>query len=155
MQPFHLKWMLRAVSYRYDEFVSRPHAYYADLIKTLCDRHAVILEQIAHKQPSTGIVALAIGLDEYPRERYILSGFSFERTHAYGRNPDIDERGTEVSAHAPTDIAVLRYLAKKLDNVYTTEPTVYENTGVPLLPAQTAKLEPLSARASGAPGPSP
>ena len=39
-----------------------------------------------------------------------------------------------LSRHADTDIAILRYLAQKLGNVYTTEPVVHERTRVPLLP---------------------
>jgi hypothetical protein len=85
------------------------------------------------KQPSSGMLALALGMAEHAYDRFILSGFSFEITHAYADNPLIAERGSTASQHADTDIALLRHLSKKFGNIYTTEPVVSERTGVPLL----------------------
>ena len=74
---------------------------------------------------------MALARNRY--DRYVISGFSFELSHAYGRNPEIDERGTAVSAHAGTDIMVMRCLGRKFPNLYTTEPVVHERTGLPIL----------------------
>lgn len=133
MQPFVLKWRLRSVGYHYDQFMAPPHDYYAGLVRNLCDGDPQIMALVERKQPSTGIIALLIGIacDEY--DRFILTGFSFELTHAYGRNPEIDQRGTSSSKHADTDVAVIRYLCNKYGNIYTTEPTVHARAEVPLL----------------------
>lgn len=132
-QPFYLKWTLRSLSYEYRRFVSPDYAYYDTLIKELCDYDRQILEKIDQKQPSTGAIALALGIAQQHYRRYILSGFSFELTHAYARNPEIDERGTPSSRHAATDIAVMSYLANKYGTIYTTERVVNERAGIPLL----------------------
>ena len=41
------------------------------------------------------MLALAIGLAWHDFERYVLSGFSFEITHAYADNPLVAERGKD------------------------------------------------------------
>jgi len=82
-------------------------------------------------------MALAIALAEQPYDRYILSGFSFELTHAYGENPEIAQRRSRNSRHAETDAAVMGYLARKFGNIFTTEATVHDRAGVPFLPAGT------------------
>ena len=133
MQPFYLKRMLRQASFTYSDFVVRPHEEYLQMARGLCSSDPEVLAQIEHKQPSTGMMTLVIGAAEEGFDRFILSGFSFELTHAYGTNPEIAERGTQVSGHANTDVAVLRHLAARLGSVYTTEPVVAEKTGVPLL----------------------
>ncbi len=134
MQPFHLKRLLRNASYTYDDFVVRPHAELLALARGLCEGAPEVLAQIDRKQPSTGMMALVIGAGIEGFDRFILSGFSFELTHAYGTNPEIAERGTKVSGHANTDVAVLQHLAHSRGTVFTTEPIVQERTGVPLLP---------------------
>lgn len=134
MQPSHLKRLLRQASYAYGDFVVRPHAHYIEMVRDLCAGAPDVLAQVERKQPSTGMMTLVIGAKEEGFDRFILSGFSFELTHAYGTNPEIAERGTQVSGHAGTDVAVLRHLTTTLGTVFTTEPIVAERTGVPLLP---------------------
>jgi hypothetical protein len=134
MQPFYLRSVLRSVGYRYGRFVRRSHDFYDGLIKELCDNDRDIVRQLQRKQPSTGVTVLAIGLAEQHFDRYILSGFSFELTHAYADNPEISERKSKASRHAETDISVMGYLARKFGNVFTTEQTVHERTGIPFLP---------------------
>jgi hypothetical protein len=133
VRPWYVRRKLRSLGYRFDEFVSPPRAYYHDLVLRLCGDEQVIAAQIARKQPSTGMIALAIGLADERFDRLVLSGFSFEITHAYAHNPLIDRLGTTHSKHADTDVMVLRYLAGRHRNIYTTEPIVHERTGLPLL----------------------
>ncbi len=133
MQAFYLKWQLRARKYKYERFISLRSAFYDDLVEGLCDYDSAVLEKIANKRPSTGVVALALGIASGQYDCFIVSGFSFELTHAYASNPEIDERGTVVSAHADTDAAVIGYLSRKYGNIHTTEPAVHEWAGVPML----------------------
>ena len=135
MQPFYLRRVLRSVGYRYGRFIERSHDFYDGLIKDLCDHDQNIVRQIQRKRPSTGVTVLAIGLAEQQFDRYILSGFSFELTHAYADNPEIAQRQSTASRHAETDISVIGYLAKKFGNVFTTERAVHERAGIPFLPA--------------------
>ena len=86
------------------------------------------------KRPSTGLITLALAIDQNRYQRFILSGFSFELTHPYAHNPEIKERGTAASQHADTDILVISYLAKKQHNIFTTEHSVHQRAGVPYLP---------------------
>lgn len=132
--PFYFRYQLRKVSYRWRRFVRQENAWYQQQAASLCQGDAALQEQIAAKSPSTGIMTLVVGMTLGIYERYILSGFSFELTHAYADNPEIDERGTKVSRHTPTDILMLRHLSAVYGNVYTTEPAVHEHGGVPLLP---------------------
>jgi len=132
MQSFYLKWQLRTLAYRYNHFVYLNWEHYDDLVNELCDYKASIITQIQQKQPSTGIMALVLGIAQQQYDRYILSGFSFELTHAYGRNPEIDSRSAQISKHANTDITVIQYLANKYA-IYTTEPIVHQRTGTPLV----------------------
>ena len=129
-----LRRVLRSVGYQYDEFVDPGWDYYQSMFEELCRDKAEVLELVRQKHPSSGIVAIALGLVREQYERLIVSGFSFELTHAHGHNPDIDERQTITSKHAATDIAVMRHLSKTGGNVYTTEPVVTERAGIPLLP---------------------
>jgi hypothetical protein len=135
MRPFYLRRVLRQLGYQYGRFVDPSHAFYDGLIKDLCDHDQAVLAQIERKQPSTGATALALGLSGEPFDRYIISGFSFELTHAYADNPEIAQRKSKMSRHAETDIAVMGYLAQKFGNIFTTEQTVHQRTGMPLLPA--------------------
>jgi hypothetical protein len=126
---------LRRIGYRFDDFIVRPREFYHGLVLGLCGDEPAIRAQIERKQPSTGMIALALGLEDGAFDRVVLSGFSFEITHAYAHNPLIDRLGTTRSKHADTDIAILRCLARRHASLYTTEPTVNERAGVPLLPA--------------------
>jgi len=129
----HLKRVLRSISYHYDEFVNPGYTYYQDIFQELCGDEPRIMELVRTKHPSSGVVAIALGLARERFDRLIISGFSFDLTHAHGRNPDIDERGTTSSKHAPTDIAVVSHLAQRYGNLYTTEPVVNERAGIPML----------------------
>ena len=128
-----LRGTLRSVGYRYDEFVELGWHDYYSVIEELCRDKPEILDLIGQKHPSSGVAAVVLGLARERYERLIISGFSFELTHAHGHNPDIDERMTVTSKHAATDIAVLRHLHETWGNVYTTEPVVNERAGIPLL----------------------
>ncbi len=135
MKPFYLERTLRALPYEFETFRPLDESYYDGLARRFCRDDPEILSQIEKKRPSTGVIALLLGLADHDYDRYVISGFSFELTHAYGRNPEIEDRGTESSAHADTDILILRHLGRTLGTVYTTEAVVHEQTGLPLLPA--------------------
>jgi hypothetical protein len=124
---------LRSLPYRFDRFENPGLERYHAVLAELCDHEPALLAQIGAKQPSSGMLALAIGLAWYDFERLVLSGFSFEITHAYAGNPLIAERGSAGSKHADTDIALLRHLSRRFGTIYTTEPTVNERAGIPLL----------------------
>ena len=151
MKPFYLKWKLRSLSYRYNRFITMDYAYYHTLVKELCGYDPKVLEQLERKQPSTGVAALALGMAQQKYQRYILSGFSFELTHGYADNPEIDERGTVTSKHANTDVVVINYLSKKYGNIYTTERVVNERAGVPLFEEGAGRVqEPVVRQSCGA-----
>lgn len=133
MQPLYLRRVLRRLPYGFIDFEALREAEYDGLVRGLCAEDFAILNQMERKRPSTGVIALALGLSRYRYDRYVISGFSFELTHAYGHNPEIDERGTAQSAHANTDVLVIRHLGRKFPNLYTTEPVVHERSGLPLL----------------------
>ena len=79
---------------------------------------------MAAKRPSTGIVALALGLAESGFAHAILAGFDFTLSHAYGHNPLIDQRGNALSKHADTDVAILRAIQAQCGCLWTSEPAV-------------------------------
>lgn len=138
-RPFYLKRQLRRLDYRYDRFIDHDYGFYRQLVTGLCDQDPAILKQMAIKQPSTGLMTIALALSgsdhgQHPGRGVIISGFSFELTHAYGKNPEIDQRGTDQSRHADTDIAILRYLGRKYPQLATSEAIVSEHTGIPLQP---------------------
>jgi hypothetical protein len=124
---------LRALPYGFERFENPGLERYHAMLTELCDREPELVAKMRAKQPSSGLLALAIGIAWYEFEDYLLSGFSFEITHAYAANPLIAERGSAGSKHADTDIALLRHLSKKFQNIYTTEPAVNQRAGVPLL----------------------
>ncbi len=133
LTPRHMRRRLRELDYRYDEMLVWAASRYHGLVRRLCLDDPDIDALIAAKQPSTGLVAVALGLDDPRFERVVMSGFDFTLTHAYGANPLIAERGSPLSKHADTDIAVLRRLARTAPRLLTTEPTVHDLTGIPLL----------------------
>lgn len=141
MQPFFLKRVLRSLHYGYQQFVPLQPRQYDTLVEQLCEQDPKIIAQLEKKRPSTGMITLALGINQQAYQSFILSGFSFELTHPYAQNPEIRERGTEISEHAATDIMVIRYLSKKLGNIFTTEGAVHEKTGVPMLPEATMGID--------------
>jgi hypothetical protein len=122
---------LHRAGYTFDHFQSRPHDAWISLVLSLCDHDPDITSHIHRKHPSTGVLAIALGLSDPTYTHIIVSGFSFELTHAYGRNPEIDRRGTAHSKHADTDVAILRHLALMAPRLTTSEPLVAERTGIP------------------------
>jgi hypothetical protein len=129
----YIRRRLRALPYRFERFENPGLERYHAMLAGLCDHDPELVAQMRAKQPSSGMLALAIGIAWHDFARYTLSGFSFEITHAYAANPLIGERGSAGSKHADTDIALLRHLSKKLQNIYTTEPAVNQRAGIPLL----------------------
>ena len=139
MSVGELRRRLRALDYRYEELVSRPARFYHDLVLELCAGDPEVAAAIARKQPSTGLLAVALGLGEGRWSRVVMAGFDFTLTHAYSDNPLIAERGSAASAHAPTDLAILRRLATLRSDLWTSEPVVHERTGLPLLTGAAAQ----------------
>jgi hypothetical protein len=133
MSPFYFRSRLRSLPYGFERFENPGLARYHAMLAKLCDDEPDLIARLRAKQPSSGMLALAIGIAWHDFERCILSGFSFEITHAYAANPLIAERGSAASKHADTDVVLLRHLCKRYGNIYTTEPVVSERAGVPLL----------------------
>ena len=117
MQPLYLERVLHTLPYGVAEFEALREAEYDGLVRKLCSEDDTIHSQMENRRPSTGVVALALALTRYRYDRYVISGFSFELSHAYGRNPEIDERRTAISAHADIDIMVMRCLGRKFTNL--------------------------------------
>lgn len=134
MQPFYLKRKLRTISYLHERLLAIAPEEYDTLVETLCDQDPGILAQLRRKRPSTGVIALALAIDREDYDRYILSGFDFELTHPYAKNPMIEKRGTAASPHAETDRMVIAHLARKMGNIFTTEQAVHARAAVPFLP---------------------
>lgn len=130
---------LRAAGFRFETLVVRPAAGYIRLVETLCGSDPDCARELGLKHPSTGVLAAAIGLAELGFERVILSGFSFEITHAYADNPVIAMRGTALSRHADTDVAVLRRISARTGRLLTTETVVHERAGIPLMDACSSR----------------
>jgi hypothetical protein len=130
---FYFERKLRSLPYRFDRFENPGLDHYHAMLAELCDHEPALVAQMRAKQPSSGVLALAVGIAWHDFQRYVLSGFSFEITHAYAANPLIAERGSAASKHAETDVALLRHLSKKFGNIYTTEPAVHQRAGIPLL----------------------
>lgn len=135
--PAWFRHALRRAGFRWDRFERRPFNRYLDAIPDACRNDHDVAQQLKRKRPSTGLVALLIGISLNRFDRFVISGFSFELTHAYGDNPEISERGTVTSRHVDTDILLLRCLSKTLGIIYTTEPTVNEQAQVPLLSSRS------------------
>lgn len=132
-RPFFLKLILNNANYDYNKIFFYSLEYYLDIVLKLCGDDPAIRACIHEKVPSTGLISIMLGLSEHCYERVIISGFSFEITHAYSRNPDIIRRGSTASLHAATDVAILSKLAERDSRLFTTEPIVHQRTGLPLL----------------------
>ena len=124
---------LQLAGYRWHRFVNHEAAFYLQLIDTLCRHDPHIMATVAEKKPSTGVIALLLGMSLGDYDRFIMSGFSFELTHAYADNPEIHQRGTTLSRHTPTDLQVLGRLVAHHGNVFTTEAAVNAQAGIPFL----------------------
>ena len=137
----YFRFQLRKAGYRWNTFISRDAAFYQRLIDTLCQHDPQIMALVAEKKPSTGVITLMIGMSLSSYDRFVMSGFNFELTHAYADNPEIRQRGTTLSRHTPTDLQVLRRLVEIHSNIFTTEPAVNEQAGIPFLPPAGATGE--------------
>ncbi len=135
MRPDVLRARLAEVGYRFDAFEVLGNEDWRALVIRTAGDDEVVRAAVARKQPSTGVAAIALGLDLGRWSRVCLAGFSFELTHAYADNPEIGERGTNMSKHADTDIAALRAMVRQHPGLCTSEPIVHERTGIPLLAA--------------------
>jgi hypothetical protein len=131
--PVYFRFRLRRAGYHWNTFISRDAAFYQQLIDTLCRHDPQIMALVAEKKPSTGVITLMIGMSLGRYDRFVMSGFNFELTHAYADNPEIRQRGTTLSRHTPTDVQVLRRLVDLHGNIFTTEAAVHEQAGIPLL----------------------
>jgi hypothetical protein len=131
--PLYFRSRLRSLPYSFDRFENPGLERYHAMLAELCNHEPELVAQMCAKQPSSGMLALAIGIAWHDFERFVLSGFSFEITHAYAANPLIAERGSASSKHADTDVALLRHLSKRFGSIYTTEPAVNRRAGIPLL----------------------
>lgn len=125
--------ILNRKRYRYKRIIHNPLSYYTGIVLELCGNDPEVDSRIHRKVPSSGVIAIALGLNDRRYRRVIVSGFSFEITHAYAENPDIAERGSAASLHAQTDIAILAKLAQRCDRLFTAEPIVHERTALPLI----------------------
>lgn len=132
-QPWFFRRRLRAAGYRWERFHNPGYAWYLQELRRLTRNDEAVMAAAARKQPSTGAFALVVALSLGRWERVILSGFSFELTHAYAHNPSIEELGTTASKHGDTDIKVMRSLARATGRVVTTEAAVAESTGIAYL----------------------
>jgi hypothetical protein len=133
--PVYFRFRLRQAGYRWNAFISHDAAFYQEMIAEQCRHDPQIMALVAEKKPSTGVIALMIGMSLGRYDRFVMSGFSFELTHAYADNPEIRQRGTTLSRHTPTDLQVLRRLVEIHSNIFTTEPAVNAQTGIPFLPS--------------------
>ncbi|QLH38203.1 MAG: hypothetical protein HWD60_03440 [Defluviicoccus sp.] len=137
--PLVLKWSLHRAGFRYEAFRYYDPGYYRQLAIDLADADEALRRQIEVKSPSTGVIALLLGLADGRFDRFILSGFSFERTQAFagdGAQP-CDAKGREVngsSPHTRTDLALLRRLHQKRGCVFTTEAQAADRALLPLIP---------------------
>jgi hypothetical protein len=128
--------ILKDTEYTYKTIKFPSQRDFTELLRGLCGNHPVLSARLQHKAPSSGVVALALGLVDGRYDRFIISGFSFEITHAYADNPDVARRGSRISLHAPIDIAVLSHLARQYGGITTSEPVVHERTEMPLIGAE-------------------
>lgn len=127
--------LLRRSGLIFSSFEERPTEAYDGLLLALTGDDPNIAELMAAKRPSTGLVALALGLSEGGFGHAILAGFDFTLSHAYGHNPLIDQRGQALSKHADTDIAILSAIQARRGCLWTSEPTVAAKAAIPLLAA--------------------
>lgn len=124
---------LRLAGYQFDELIARPARDYLRAVLGLTGNDSQLEHLMVEKVPSVGVIAVALGLAEYHYERVVLSGFSFEITHAHAINPLIASRGSAESRHAETDVTALALISQRSGALFTTEQVVNDRTGIPLL----------------------
>jgi len=144
MSAWNLKRRLRTLDYTFEHFIAWRAARYHQLICDLCGKDPDIEAVIAQKQPSTGLMTLAVGMSLGRFGRFIMAGFDLTLTHAYGTNPLIEARGTALSGHASTDAAVLAHLSSRHGTIFTTEPALQAVTGVPFWGARNDEKGPVA-----------
>lgn len=132
MRPWVLRRALQRVGFTHDEFISGSVDDIRRTILRLCGEDPEIARQLDRKQASSGLVAIALALDEPDLEEVVISGFSFELTQAFGVDPNIEHRGTTVSRHKDTDVLVLARLAPR-HPLRTTESSVHRAADVSLI----------------------
>lgn len=133
LQAPWVRHVLRRHGLRFSEFEQRPTEAYDGLLLDLAGGDPAIAALMARKRPSTGMVALALGLTEGHFTDAILAGFDFTLAHAYGHNPLIDQRGQALSKHADTDVALLMAIQARRGCLWTSETAVAQAAGLPLL----------------------
>jgi hypothetical protein len=133
MSPLWMQRRLRSFGYCWEEFIEHPASWYHQLVRDLAGGDSVIAHALGSKQASTGLVVTALGLADERYTQIVMAGFDFTLTHAYGVNPLIAGRGTTVSKHAETDIAVLRAWVARGLPIVTSEPAVHAKAGVPFV----------------------
>lgn len=80
--------------------------------------------------PSTGIVALMIGVKQFKFDTIIISGFSFETNHIYDEKVDVIP---VYNRHFEFDSLTIKSLYSKGVKIITTEKTVSEICDIPLI----------------------
>jgi hypothetical protein len=133
MSPWWLRRRLHGLGYRWRTFVVHPASWYHALVLEVGGKDPALAGVMAAKQPSTGIIAVALGLADARYDRVVMAGFDFTLAHAYGTNPLIDDRQTSSSKHADTDIMALGAFVARGLPLFTTEPAVNAKAGVPWL----------------------
>ena len=63
-KPFYVIAKLRSLGYRFEHSIVRPLEYYIQHVCALCDHDRDIVEQVNRKVPSTGMIAIALGIDK-------------------------------------------------------------------------------------------
>ncbi|MEO1018967.1 MAG: hypothetical protein AAFY56_14930 [Pseudomonadota bacterium] len=130
--PREMRRRLAALDYGYETFEAHSSQHYYAIVMKHAGESETTRQMIAEKQPSTGVIATALALEEPGYDRVVMAGFDFTLSHAYGDNPLIAERGNALSKHADTDVHLLRGIAGRNTRLMTSEPVVAERTGLPL-----------------------
>jgi hypothetical protein len=131
LQPLVLKWQLNKVAFRYEEFVCHDAEFYSELALAFACSDDTLIRQLHAKSPSTGLISLLMGLADGRFDRFIMAGFSFERTQAFTAGSDQLVKGS--SPHARSDLLLLRRLHECHADIVTTEPLVAELASLPII----------------------
>jgi hypothetical protein len=136
LQSLMLKWQLKRVAFRYEEFVCHDAEFYTKLAGTFASSDDTLVRQTQAKSPSTGMISLLMGLADGRFDRFVMAGFSFERTQAVAAGSDqlLDGEGGP-SPHARTDLLLLHRLRERHVNIITTEPLLAKLAALPVMSA--------------------